>query len=67
MFPSCRVLHWVRHDAPIIIHLNLDNTLHNLLEDTHYRNLFEVHHSGGSTDFGGRRSWEVSKYTQQRC
>ena len=55
-----RTLQWIRQDAPIIIHVKLDCVLQFLLEDTHYRNLFEVGTGRGSTDFSARKSWEVS-------
>ena len=57
-----RTLQWVRQDAPIIIHVNLDHALRFLVEDTHYRNLFEVGTGGGSTDFSARKSWEVISF-----
>ena len=57
-----RTLQWVRQDAPIIIHVNLDRVLQFLVEDTHYRNLFEVGTGGGSTDFSARKSWEVISF-----
>lgn len=53
-----RALQWVRREAPIIIHLNLDRVLHFLVEDTHYRNQFETSTSGGSTCLSARTSWE---------
>jgi hypothetical protein len=53
-----RVLLWVRHEAPIIIHVKLDSVLHYLVKDTHYRNQFETHTSGGCTDLRIRSSWE---------
>ena len=49
-----RTLQWVRQDAPIIIHVNLDRALRFLVEDTHYRNIFEI-----GAGFSARRSWEV--------
>jgi len=61
-----RTLQWVRQDAPIIIHVNLDRALRFLVEDTHYRNLFEVGTGGGSTDFSARKSWEVISLIRRR-
>ena len=54
-----RVLLWVRHEAPIIIHVQLDSVLHYLVKDTHYRNQFETRTSGGCTELRIRGSWEV--------
>ena len=54
-----RVLLWVRHEAPIIIHISLDRVLHFLVKDTHYRNQFETGTSSGCTDLRIRGSWEV--------
>ena len=56
------VLLWVRREAPIIIHVKLDSVLHHLVKDTHYRNQFETHTSGGCTDLRIRSSWEVAIY-----
>ncbi|XP_019857750.1 PREDICTED: uncharacterized protein LOC109586023 [Amphimedon queenslandica] len=58
-----KVFHWVRSNAPIIIHINLDRVLSFLTKDTHYRNLFEIGTGGGSTDTTARRSWEVKSNT----
>ena len=54
-----RTLQWIRRDAPIIIHLKLDRVLKFLVDDTHYRNLFETHTGSGSLDKTARSSWEV--------
>ena len=59
LFKLFRVFHWVRSNAPIIIHINLDRVLSFLTKDTHYRNFFEIGTGGGSTDTTARRSWEV--------
>ncbi|KAL5470702.1 hypothetical protein EMCRGX_G028707 [Ephydatia muelleri] len=53
-----RTLHWVRNEAPIIIHIRLERVLGFLVKDTHYRNQFETRTSGGSTDLSARGSWE---------
>ncbi len=53
-----RTLQWVRRDAPIIVHVNLDRVLEFLVKDSHYRNLFEVGTGGGSTDTTARACWE---------
>ena len=46
-----RTLQWVRQDAPLTIHVNQDRVLLFLVEDTHYRNIFEI-----GTGFYARRS-----------
>jgi hypothetical protein len=53
-----KVLQWVSNSAPIIIHVNLERVLHHFVKDTHYRNVFEIGHSGGSSVLGSRVSWE---------
>ncbi|KAI6652321.1 hypothetical protein LOD99_7336 [Oopsacas minuta] len=53
-----KTLHWIRYEAPIIIHLNLDTALNFLVKDTHYRNRFETGTSGGCLDLAARSSWE---------
>jgi len=53
-----RTLQWVRREAPIIVHLNLDRVLQFLVKDTHYRNLFETGTGSGSLDKTARGSWE---------
>jgi len=53
-----RTLEWVREQAPLIIHINLDKCGGLVVQDTHYRNLFEVNLSGGSTDKFHRRAVE---------
>lgn len=42
-----RTLQYIRNEAPIIIHVNLDKILHLIVKDTHYRNQFETKTSGG--------------------
>lgn len=45
-------------NAPLVIHVNLRKTLEYLVNDTHYRNLFETSTSGGSTSQTARKQWE---------
>ena len=52
---------YIRDDAPIIIHLT-EATLSLLIKDTHYRNLFETHTSGGSKDQTSRIQWETCMF-----
>lgn len=54
-------MRFLRDEAPIIIHVAMEKTLHFLVSDSHYRNQFETSTSGGSTNLsmsGGRRGWE---------
>jgi len=53
-----RTLRYVRDEAPIIIHANLDKLLPHLIKDPTYRNQFETGTSGGSRDLTARKSWE---------
>lgn len=55
-----KLMRFLRDEAPITIHVGMQKALHFLVEDTHYRNQFETHTSGGSTDLsmGGRKGWE---------
>lgn len=53
-----RTLHYIRDEAPIIIHAMVDQLLPCLLKDTHYRNQFETHTSHGSLDRNARTEWE---------
>jgi Protein of unknown function (DUF3626) len=50
-------LEYIREEAPIIIHFT-ENCLNNLVQDTHYRNLFETNSSGGCKDKKRREQWE---------
>ena len=59
-YVQIRTLQWIRQDAPIIIHVNLDHVLQFLVKDTHYRNLFEIHTRRESTALSERKSWEVT-------
>ena len=55
-----RALRYIRDEAPIIIHINLDqgNRLRMLSIDTHYRNQFETGTSNGTLDHSTRQGWE---------
>ena len=59
-YVQIRTLQWIRQDAPIIIHVNLNHVLQFLVKDTHYRNLFEIHTRRESTALSERKSWEVT-------
>lgn len=52
------VLRYIRNDAPIIIHFDVGKVLNYFVNDTHYRNLFEVGTGGGSTNKDARSRWE---------
>lgn len=52
------VLAWIREIAPIIVQLDIDVMLCHLRNDTHYRNQFETHTSGGLLNEDGRAKWE---------
>ena len=61
-----RTLEYIAQDAPIIIHFKVeDHMLSSLLNDTHYKNLFETGASNGNPHKKARRIWEVSNIT--RC
>mmetsp|Transcript_48380 Transcript_48380/g.89075 ORF Transcript_48380/g.89075 Transcript_48380/m.89075 type:complete len:683 (+) Transcript_48380:89-2137(+) len=51
-------LAWIREQAPIIVHLNLDKMMQYLEKDTHYRNQFETASSGGLMNPKVRKQWE---------
>lgn len=53
-----QTLQYIRDRAPIIIHVSMIRTLQHLVNDTHYRNLFEVLTSGGSSCIKQRAGWE---------
>lgn len=57
-----RCLRYIRDEAPMIIHVKLDQNdrLQKMLNDTHYRNQFEVKMSNGSysPDHSSRIGWE---------
>lgn len=57
-------LDFIREKAACIVHLQLDKVIGDetlvdkLVTDTHYRNQFETHASGGLLDLGTRKQWE---------
>jgi len=53
-----KTLKYIRDDAPIIVHLNLDRVMHLIIKDTHYRNQFETNMSGGTLSSTSRIDWE---------
>jgi hypothetical protein len=61
MFPArmCdRLRNFIKNEVPLIIHIKANELIPKLLNDTHYRNLFEVGSSGGCTNTGTRASFE---------
>jgi hypothetical protein len=50
-------------NADIIIHFKFKNLYPHFKNDTHYRNLFEVHTSGGSKDYNARSNWENNLFS----
>lgn len=53
-----QVATYVKDQAPLIIHLNLDLVLTPMINDTQYRNLFETGRSGGTNCTTSRTQWE---------
>eukprot|EP01094_Clydonella_sp_ATCC50884_P024843 TRINITY_DN634_c0_g1_i1.p1 TRINITY_DN634_c0_g1~~TRINITY_DN634_c0_g1_i1.p1 ORF type:complete len:704 (-),score=224.31 TRINITY_DN634_c0_g1_i1:491-2602(-) len=53
-----RTLRYIRTDAPIIVHVNMDKCIEFFLSDTHYRNQFETNTSNGTLNQGIRKQWE---------
>lgn len=53
-----RVLSYIKDEAPIIIHIDLESRLDRLAQDTHYRNQFETKLTCGCSNLQARRSWE---------
>ena len=53
-----RVMKYIRDEAPIIVHIDLEASLKFLLKDTHYRNQFETNTSRGTLSHDTRRGWE---------
>jgi len=53
-----RVMRYIRDEAPIIVHIDLEASLKFLLKDTHYRNQFETNTSRGTLSHDTRRGWE---------
>jgi len=53
-----RTLKYIRDEAPIIVHINLDRVIEFIIKDTHYRNQFETNISGGTLSSTSRIDWE---------
>lgn len=53
-----RLLRYIRDEAPIIIHVALENLIDFFLNDTHYRNQFETCTSRGALSVSLRKKWE---------
>eukprot|EP00931_Biecheleriopsis_adriatica_P103967 TRINITY_DN78736_c0_g1_i1.p1 TRINITY_DN78736_c0_g1~~TRINITY_DN78736_c0_g1_i1.p1 ORF type:complete len:1016 (-),score=228.78 TRINITY_DN78736_c0_g1_i1:65-3112(-) len=53
-----KTLAWIREQAPILVHINVDSLLAFLEADTHYRNQFETERSGGLLKTDVRKKWE---------
>lgn len=53
-----RTLRYIRDEAPLIIHVYLNNLLDAFLNDTHYRNQFETNTSNGYLSNETRITWE---------
>jgi len=59
---------WIADTAPIFIHINFEKPVNGkilidlLLTDTHYRNQFETHITGGSNHLVSRKSWETRMF-----
>ncbi len=51
-------LHYLRDDAPLIIHVSMTKIAPFLSSDTHYRNQFETGTSGGTLNHSSRVQWE---------
>lgn len=58
-----KTLEYIRDKIPLVIHVTL-NILKLLINDTHYRNQFETHRSGGSLDYTARRRWENAMFNK---
>eukprot|EP00440_Ansanella_granifera_P069575 gb/GFBE01075487.1/.p1 GENE.gb/GFBE01075487.1/~~gb/GFBE01075487.1/.p1 ORF type:complete len:517 (+),score=84.92 gb/GFBE01075487.1/:1-1551(+) len=52
------VLDYIKNDAPILIHVDLESRISRMKEDTHYRNQFETGCSRGSRNLSCRKEWE---------
>ena len=48
--------------ATVIIHFHPTKVLQNLVNDTHYRNLFETNQSNGSNSRSSRERWEAEMF-----
>jgi len=53
-----RVLEYIKDEAPIIVHIDLEKRIDRLAQDTHYRNQFETKLTCGSSNLEARSSWE---------
>jgi len=53
-----RTLAWIREEAPLLIHLDLQKMTQYLESDTNYRNQFETGASGGLLNTKVREKWE---------
>eukprot|EP00658_Telonema_sp_P-2_P033538 TRINITY_DN24596_c0_g1_i1.p1 TRINITY_DN24596_c0_g1~~TRINITY_DN24596_c0_g1_i1.p1 ORF type:complete len:406 (+),score=101.50 TRINITY_DN24596_c0_g1_i1:249-1466(+) len=53
-----RCLDYIRDEAPIIIHFDLQKCIDFFIKDTHYRNQFETGTSAGCLSRGSRTQWE---------
>lgn len=51
-------LRYIRDEAPIIVHVNLDKVMGFFVKDTDYRNQFETATSGGTLSRTTREGWE---------
>jgi hypothetical protein len=56
-----KLLLYIRDTAPIIIHIKPENCL-KLLNDTHYRNLFEIGRGSGCCHQPSRAGWETRMF-----
>jgi len=54
-------LEYIQDDAPIVIHFK-EETLSLLVNDTHYRNVFETKTTGGNKDIAKRSKWEATMF-----
>jgi hypothetical protein len=61
------VLRYIKDEAPIIVHVQLEDTLHFLVKDTHYRNQFETNTSKGGLGHAMVIGWEDRMYALPAC
>jgi len=57
-----KTLDFIREQAPLIIHIDLETMMRYFESDTHYRNQFETHSSGGCLSNDTRREWEENLF-----
>lgn len=57
-----KTLDFIREQAPLIIHVDLDTMMQYFETDTNYRNQFETHSSGGCLSNDVRREWEFNLF-----